>query len=235
MLNGHSVLAIIPARGGSKRIPRKNIYPVLGKPLLSYATELMTSLSWVDLTSVSTDSQEIANVALEVRDIDIAWRPEDLSGDRIGDGDVLQHALKDVELRHERRFDVVLMIQPTSPLRTAEHVEACAKTLIGGSWDAVWSVSETDLSYHPLKQLTLEEGHLGYFDDRGQSIIARQQLRPVFHRNGVCYAFRRDFLLDAGSIWSPGKTTAVIVPGAHVSIDTLEDVAQVERIMAGAG
>lgn len=235
MLNGHSVLAIIPARGGSKGIPRKNIYPVLGKPLLSYATELMTTLSWVDLTSVSTDSQEIANVALEVRDIDIAWRPEVLSGDRIGDGDVLQHALKDVELRHERRFDLVLMIQPTSPLRTAEHVEACTKKLIGGSWDAVWSVSETDLSYHPLKQLTLEEGHLGYFDDRGQSIVARQQLRPVFHRNGVCYAFRRDFLLDAGSIWSPGKTTAVIVPGAHVSIDTVEDVAQVERIMAGAG
>jgi len=227
-----SVLAVIPARGGSKGIPKKNIALLAGKPLLSYTTELISHLPWIDKAVVSTDSSEIAEVAQRSAGVGIVWRPEEISGDRIGDRDVLHHALTEAEAVDGTTYDVVLMLQPTSPLRTEENVTDCITTLVEGKWDAVWTVSATDLSYHPRKQLTLDaEGRLGFFVQGGEAIIARQELTPVFHRNGVCYALKRELLLNTEGIWAPEKTTAVVIPGHHISIDTSEDLLAVEATM----
>ena len=232
MFNGSRVLAVIPARGGSKGIPKKNIAPLAGKPLLSYTTELTQKLAWLDATVVSTDSEEIADTATQTRGIEIVWRPEELSGDRIGDHPVLRHALLVQEQHTGERYDIVLMLQPTSPLRTVNDVEGCITTLQDGDWDAVWSVSETELTYHPRKQLSLgPNGKLDFVIPGGHTIVARQELEPVFHRNGVCYAFTRDFLVESGSTYSEDKTSAVVSRGAHISIDTPEDLAAVEKIL----
>jgi CMP-N,N'-diacetyllegionaminic acid synthase len=231
MIKGKRVLVVIPARGGSKGIPKKNIIPVAGKPLISYTTELAMSLKWADGTVVSTDSAEIAEVALGTPGVEIVWRPDKLSGDRIGDRDVLVHALLEVEATRHVRFDVVVMLQPTSPLRTGANVEQCVALLLEKQWRAVWSVSETDPSCHPRKQLTLRDGELDFYEAGGDQVVARQELSQVFHRNGVCYALTRDGLLDATSLWSPGKTSAVVITGQHISIDTVEDLAQVEKII----
>ena len=227
-----SVLAVIPARGGSKGIPKKNIAPLAGKPLISYTTELISHLPWIDKTVVSTDSSEIAEVAQQSVGVGIVWRPEEISGDRIGDRDVLHHALIEAEAVDGTTYDVVIMLQPTSPLRTEENVTDCITTLAEGKWDAVWTVSATDLSFHPRKQLTLDaEGRLGFFVPGGEAIVARQELTPVFHRNGVCYALKRELLLNTEGIWAPEKTTAVVIPGHHISIDTPEDLLAVEATM----
>ena len=227
-----SVLAVIPARGGSKGIPKKNIAPLAGKPLISYTTELISHLPWIDKTVVSTDSSEIAEVAQQSAGVGIVWRPEEISGDRIGDRDVLHHALIEAEAVDGTTYDVVIMLQPTSPLRTEENITDCITTLVEGKWDAVWTVSATDLSFHPRKQLTLDaEGRLGFFVRGGEAIVARQELTPVFHRNGVCYALKRELLLNTEGIWAPEKTTAVVIPGHHISIDTPEDLLAVEATM----
>jgi CMP-N-acetylneuraminic acid synthetase len=227
-----SVLAVIPARGGSKGIPKKNIAPLAGKPLISYTTELISHLPWIDKTVVSTDSSEIAEVAQQSVGVGIVWRPEEISGDRIGDRDVLHHALIEAEAVDGTTYDVVIMLQPTSPLRTEENVTDCISTLVEGKWDAVWTVSATDLSFHPRKQLTLDaDGRLGFFVPGGEAIVARQELTPVFHRNGVCYALKRELLLNTEGIWAPEKTTAVVIPGHHISIDTPEDLLAVEATM----
>jgi len=227
-----SVLAVIPARGGSKGIPKKNIAPLAGKPLISYTTELISHLPWIDKTVVSTDSSEIAEVAQQSVGVGIVWRPEEISGDRIGDRDVLHHALIEAEAVDGTTYDVVIMLQPTSPLRTEENITDCITTLVEGKWDAVWTVSATDLSFHPRKQLTLDaEGRLGFFVPGGEAIVARQELTPVFHRNGVCYALKRELLLNTEGIWAPEKTTAVVIPGHHISIDTPEDLLAVEATM----
>ena len=227
-----SVLAVIPARGGSKGIPKKNIAPLAGKPLISYTTELISHLPWIDKTVVSTDSSEIAEVAQQSVGVGIVWRPEEISGDRIGDRDVLHHALIEAEAVDGTTYDVVIMLQPTSPLRTEENITDCITTLVEGKWDAVWTVSATDLSFHPRKQLTLDaDGRLGFFVSGGEAIVARQELTPVFHRNGVCYALKRELLLNTEGIWAPEKTTAVVIPGHHISIDTPEDLLAVEATM----
>ncbi len=234
MFKGLRVLAVIPARGGSKGIPKKNIAPVAGKPLISYTTELTQTLPWLDSTLVSTDSKEIAEVATLTPGLEIIWRPEELSGDRIGDHPVLRHALLAREEQTGEHYDIVLMLQPTSPLRTVDDIEGCITQLHEGNWDAVWSVSETELTYHPRKQLALSpEGKLDFVIPGGHAIVARQELEPVFHRNGVCYAFARDFLVGSESIYSEAKTSAVVTPGAHISIDTPEDLAAVEKIILG--
>lgn len=97
----------------------------------------------------------------------------------------------------------------------------------------VWTVSETDLKAHPLKQLLVTEGNLDYYDSRGAEIIARQQLHPVFHRNGIAYAMTRACLLEQGTI-KGRRAGALVVPGSHVSIDTEDDLAMVEWLISRA-
>ena len=230
MRQGKRVLVVIPARGGSKGIPHKNITPVAGKPLIGYTTELLLELPWVDRAVVSTDDPEIAEEADRAKTAEILWRPPELSGDRIGDMPVLSHALQTSEDGSNASFDIVVMLQPTSPLRTASEVEECVDTLLHGSWDAVWTVSETDLTYHPYKQVNLSaEGVLTFFHEVGSQIVARQELSPAFHRNGVCYAFTSDFVRTSPSVFSEGRSTAVVIPGHHTSIDTRDDIHAVEK------
>lgn len=232
MIDGRTVLAVVPARGGSKGIKLKNLRAVGGRSLVARAGDVIRHVPEIDRAVVSTDHEEIAKAAMAAG-IDAPFRrPESLSGDRIGDFDVLLQALQATEELDKRRYDIVVMLQPTSPLRTAKDVSRTIRTLVEGNWDSVWTVSETDTKSHPLKQLTVgTDGALDYYDPRGAAIIARQQLVPVFHRNGIAYAITRECLTDQGTI--KGKRSGcVVIEGHHVSIDTEDDIAQVERILS---
>lgn len=234
MIAGRRVLAVVPARGGSKGIPLKNLRPVLGVPMVARVGEVVRSVPAIDRSVVSTDHEEIARVA-EAAGIAAPFRrPPEISGDRIGDWDVLAHALREAEQLDCVIYDIVVMLQPTSPLRRPEHVQAAIEMLVDGQWDAVWTVSETDSKNHPLKQLTIDQGHLDYYDAAGKAVIARQQLTPVYHRNGVAYAITRDCLLNQRGI-KGRRTGGLILQGNFVSIDTEWDIALVEFVMRGEG
>ncbi len=232
MIGSHRILVVVPARGGSKGIPMKNLLPVAGKPLLVHTAELITKLGWVDRAVVSTDHLVIRDTALD-HGLDVPFmRPTELSGDRIGDVDVLVHALQATEQDDGQHYDVVVMLQPTSPLRQARHVEATVRKLIDEKLDAVWTVSPTDLKAHPLKQLNVDDnGQMSYYDPAGAAIIARQQLKPVYHRNGVAYALRRETLLEQAALMGE-RNGAVIIDEPQISIDTLDDVKRVEHFLA---
>lgn len=231
MIGGRRVLAIVPARGGSKGIPLKNLREISGRPLVALAGDVARAVPEIDRAVVSTDHDEIAQVA-EASGLAAPFRrPPHLSGDRIGDWDVLAHALAEMETVDRVRYDIVVMLQPTSPLRTPDHVSGVLAMLADGGWDAVWTVSETDSKSHPLKQLTVRDRALDYYDPRGSGIVARQQLEPVFHRNGIAYAITRDCLLGQGTI-KGARTGAMVVPGEHISIDTEWDIAIVEFMLA---
>jgi CMP-N-acetylneuraminic acid synthetase len=115
------------------------------------------------------------------------------------------------------------MLQPTSPFRRPEHVTATVEKLLAGDFDAVWTVSETDSKAHPLKQLVIENDRLDYYDPAGAKIIARQQLKPVYHRNGVAYAISRRCLTELKSIKGE-KASAVVINDPLVNIDTPDDL-----------
>ena len=231
MISNKRILIVVPARGGSKGIPLKNLRKVNGVPLVAAVGKIIKSLSEIDQSVVSTDHEEIASVAEDAGIAAPFRRPKELSGDRISDIEVLTHALLEMELIDSVTYDIIVMLQPTSPLRKAKHVLDTIKMLVDGAWDAVWTVSETDSKSHPLKQLTINNESLNYYDKSGDKIIARQQLEPVYHRNGIAYAIKRECLLNKKSI-KGDRTGAFIIKGDHISIDTERDLDLVEFILS---
>lgn len=232
MIDGKAVLAVVPARGGSKGVPLKNLHPLNGKPLLAHTGDLLRQLPLVDRAVVSTDHEQIAAIA-EANGIAAPFRrPLELSGDLIGDTDVLIHSLQEMERIDGRRYDVVVMLQPTCPLRRPEHVRDAVVLLASGGWDSVWTVSPTDVKYHPLKQLAIHaDGSMTLSDPRGSGIVARQQLQPTFTRNGAAYAMCRTCLLEQRTTLG-SRSAAVVIDEPMVSIDTLDDFAKVEAAMS---
>ena len=179
----------------------------------------MQQLGYIDRAVVSTDHPEIARIAKE-SGLDMPFmRPEPISGDRVLDWPVLHHALNATEEDDNETYDIIVMLPPTSPLRKPEHITMAIEKLIDGNYDAVWTLSETDSKYHPYKQLTLEDGLVGYYDDKGAQIMARQQLSPTYYRNGVAYAISRNCLINSKSI-KGHKTSAIIIDDPIVNIDT---------------
>jgi CMP-N-acetylneuraminic acid synthetase len=232
MFRGRRVLAVVPARGGSKGIPLKNLRPLAGVPLVGRAGLTLAALPWVDRSVVSTDHEEIARTAQQYGLAVPFRRPEALSGPVIGDWDVLNHALETMEALDGVQYDVVLMLQPTSPSRQPADIERTIATLIDGGFDAVWSVSETDSKGHPLKQFIVgPDGSLDYYDPAGTAIVARQQLKPVYHRDGIAYAFTRDCIAVQRTIRGR-KLGALVIDRPVANIDTELDLAWAEFLWA---
>lgn len=230
MIDGKRVLAVVPARGGSKSVPLKNIQRVRGVPLVAMVGAVVEKVPLIDRAVVSTDHPEIARMAREAG-LDVPFmRPAELSGDRVGDRDILNHALRETEALDKITYDVVVMLQPTSPLRRPAHVKAAIEKLVDENLDAVWTVSETDSRYHPLKQLRIIDGRVDYYDRRGKDIIARQQLNALYHRNGAAYAITRSCLMEQKSIKGT-KTGALVIEDKMVSIDTWWDFKLVEFLL----
>jgi CMP-N-acetylneuraminic acid synthetase len=230
MIGDRSILVIVPARGGSKGVKLKNIRTINGVPLVALVGLVVKKLEYVDRAVVSTDHPKIAEIARE-SGLDVPFmRPEELSGDIVADWDVLHHALLECEKIDSRQYDVVVMLQPTSPFRKPEHVTATVDKLIKGGYDAVWTVSETDSKAHPLKQLVIRDDVLDYYDPAGASIIARQQLTPVYHKNGVAYAITRDCIINKKSI-KGDKTSFVVIDDMLVNIDTELDLKLAEFVL----
>ena len=231
MLLEKKILVVVPARGGSKGVKLKNIRTINGTPLVALVGRIVKQLAFVDRAVVSTDHPEIARI---VRDagLDVPFmRPESLSGDMVSDWDVLYHALLTTEEIDGQVYDIIVMLQPTCPLRRPEHVTETVEKLIKGNFDAVWTVSETDSKNHPLKQLVFENDTLDYYDKRGAQIVARQQLTPVYHRNGAAYAITRECLVNQKST-KGRKTSAVLINELMVSIDTEFDFKLAEFLLA---
>lgn len=231
MYKGRSILAVVPARGGSKGVKLKNIHPLMGIPLIAHTGNLVRELGYVDKAVVSTDHPAVVEAARKSGLEAPFLRPKELSGDLISDFHVLHHAVTEVERLEGKHYDVVVMLQPTSPLRKPAYVTGVIAKLIEEGWDAVWTVSPTDLKYHPLKQLTLgTDGEMDFYDPRGGTIIARQQLAPIYHRNGAAYAYTRQCLLEQRTV-KGARTAGYIIEELVISIDTLEEFQQIEGLM----
>jgi CMP-N,N'-diacetyllegionaminic acid synthase len=231
MLAGRRILAVVPARGGSKGVRLKNIRLLSGLPLIAHVAPVIHAVECIDRAVVSTEDDRIADVA-KAHGLDSPFlRPIALAGDTIGDIPVLQHALIETERLDGKQYQIVVMLQPTCPLRKPEHVRGVISTLVDGEWDAVWTVSEAPLKFHPLKQLRLSDSRLEYYDPAASAITARQQLEPLYYRNGAAYALTRDCLMKQGALLG-ARTAATVIDDELVNIDTIEDFDEAERLLA---
>ena len=144
MINNKRILAVVPARGGSKGIALKNLREIGGKSLVFRVGDVINGIPSIDRKVVSTDNEQIAEEAEKAGISAPFRRSEKLSGDRISDHDVLVDALVKMERLDACQYDIILMLQPTSPFRTAKHVIKCLELLLDQKWDSVWTVSQTD-------------------------------------------------------------------------------------------
>ncbi len=228
------VLAIVPARSGSKGVPGKNVRPLAGRTLLEYVAAAARDSGVIDRIVLSTDDEAIAEAGrragLEVPFL----RPPDLARDDTPMLPVLQHAVAQLEQAGWRPQFVVLL-QPTSPLRTAAHVRDVVTQLKTSGADSVVTVVEVPKHLSPDYVMRIEHGVLRPFLPEGARVTRRQDVRPAYSRDGTVYAFRRDTLERFGSIYGEDCRPLVVAPPDSLSIDTPDDWAAAERILAGRG
>ena len=198
---GLTVLAVVPARGGSKGIPGKNLQPLGGVSLVARALGLARQLPWIDHLALSTDSRGIAEEGRRSGVEVPALRPAELATDTARSVDVWKHAWLGAEEESGQRFDLSLLLQPTSPLRTAEDLERTVSALVAGRHLTAATVSRTPGHFTPEKTLTVGDGgvlHSYLPAGRAQSI--RQLIPTYYHLNGYCYAARRRAIVEAGTL-----------------------------------
>ena len=215
-------LALVNARGGSKGVPRKNVRPLLGKPLIAWSIEAGLAADRVTSLIVSTDDPEIAGVARRHGARVPFMRPVELATDEALQIDAVRHAVGFLESQGELH-DVVVILQPTVPLRQPEDVDGALALLETSDADSVISVCDVG-SRHPLTCYHAGAGGalspLLPSDPRG---VQRQGFGPVLWRNGAIYAMRRDVVMEGNSLYG-ARTFGYLMPEERsFNIDTLFD------------
>lgn len=229
---GKSVLAVVPARGGSVGIPGKNLKPVRGLSLVARAARAIIETGRADRAVCSTDDQAIAEEA-QRSGLDVPeMRPQELSGSLAKSIDVWSHVWRDMERRDGRRYDLSVLIEPTSPLRRPEDIEATLKALTRESANAAATVSPTPAHFTPHKTLTVGTNErIGFYLQDGACFALRQSIPAYYHRNGVCYAARRETVVERGHILED-DCVAVILDRPLVNIDEPFDLELAEFLAA---
>jgi len=222
------ILAVIPARGGSKGIPRKNLRKIAGISLVGHAVKVARSLDWIDRTVLSTDDEEIAregrNHGVEVP----FMRPPDLAADDARSSDMWKHAWLASEAHFTERFDISVLLEPTSPLRRSEDITSTVEVLVESNCDAAATVSQAPAHFTPHKCLTVDEnGIIGFYHQNGSQFSTRQKIPHYYFRNGICYALKRHTLLEKGMIIEE-NCQAIIIKRPVVNIDDQHDLEYAE-------
>lgn len=226
MSNG--VLTIIPARGGSKGLPRKNVLPLGGKPLLAWTIEASLACSLVDLTIVSTDDAEIA-AAAHRHGADVPFlRPAELASDSASSEAVLKHALERMEAEHDQTFPIVVYLQPTEPFRASGIVAQVVRALLDDeTLDSAFAAKPEHKNYWSIEG----DGHavpLGRRDYR-----PRQSKPPVFREDtGVALATRREVILGGRRMGSNVRIIPHEHAGDFIDIHDETDLWLAEQLIA---
>jgi CMP-N,N'-diacetyllegionaminic acid synthase len=184
MYQGKTFLAVIPARGGSKGIPKKNIVEVCGKPLIQYTIEEALSSKLLDRIIVSTDDVEIAEVSKKCGAEVPFLRPKELADDQAKTIDVLIHAINELKKRGEK-YDYLILLQPTQPLRKSWHIDEAIQQIVNNKAESLVSVSE--VKEHPILIRTINESGNTERLRKVNSTVRRQEFPKYYKVNGAIY------------------------------------------------
>lgn len=196
MINNKKILAITLARGGSKTVPKKNIKKILGKPLIAYTIEEVLKSKYIDDYIVSTDSKEIAEVSIKYGAKVPFYRPKNISNDKAAPQDALYHGLTRYEKITKQKFDYILEIMCTNPLKNVSDIDKCIEKLHKTKADTVISVQRL-YDHHPIRIKKIENDLIKDFVLPENERTRRQDLRPeAYIRNGSIYAISRSTLIE---------------------------------------
>lgn len=214
-----TVLAVVPARGGSKGIPRKNLRNLAGQSLIERVANLISAVPEIDRAVLSTDDKEIAEEGLRVG-LDVPFtRPAELAADDSKSIDTWHHAWLASEKHYGTRFELSLLLEPTSPLREPEDISKTLELLAENRADSVVTISRTPAHFTPEKTLKLSQlGTIVPYLKDGLEYSLRQGIPNYYHRNGICYCVTRTHLIDHHHIME-GRCIPYVTERPVVNID----------------
>jgi CMP-N,N'-diacetyllegionaminic acid synthase len=221
-------LAVVPARAGSKGLPGKNELPLAGKTLVARAAEAARASGVVDRAILSTDSKRIAVLGREAG-LEVPFlRPAELAQDDTPMQPVIEHAVTELE-RDGFRADLVLVLQPTAPLRTGAHIARAVELLEETGADSVVTVVEIPRHLSPHYAMRIADGRLAPFLPEGAATTRRQDVEPAYSRDGTVYAVRRDVLVERHNLYGDDCRPLLVPWAESVNVDSAEDWAEAER------
>lgn len=207
------IIAIIPARGGSKGIPRKNIRLLAGKPLIAYTIEAASKSKYIDRAIVSTEDEEIAEIS-KLHSAEVIKRPNELGEDNVTLDPVIFHAVNSIEKKEDIKYDFVLTIQPTSPLLTTETLNKTIEIMLNGDYDTLISVKDETHLYWTKK----DGGFIPIYKERKN----RQNLDPIYKETGAILISKRESIIEDNRIGD--KIFLFEIPKEEsIDIDTYQD------------
>lgn len=210
MINNLKILAIIPARGGSKRLPKKNILPLSAKPLISWSIESALNSKYIDTTIVSSDSSEVLNIASKYK-VNIEKRPNNLAKDNVKNIDVVLDILKKY-----KEYNIVILLQPTSPLRTQKNIDEAIELLIKKDAHSVISLCELE---HPIQWSSQLPNSLSMNDFIKNINTGQSQEQEKFYRlNGAIYITKTEKFIKYKTWFLKDNIFGYIMPKVN-SID----------------
>ena len=225
------VLGLITARGGSKELPRKNLAPLARKPLIAHTIEAALGAKRLDRVIVSTDDQEIADVACHWGVEAPFLRPAELARDDTPHFPVLRHALVWLEGHEGYVPDYVMLLQPTSPLRSSEDIDKAVAIATERDADSVVSVYMPKQHPYWMKRLTPDGRVLDYLPQEGE-FSQRHSLPPVYMPNGAIYLAKPALVLEKDSLYSDETYAYIMPPERSLDIDTALDMRIAELILS---
>jgi len=229
MIKGKKVLAIIPARRGSKRLLDKNIRDLNGKPLIAWTIEAAKRNRYLDKVVVSTEDDRIAYISKEYGAEVPFIRPAELATDAAETMDVIIHCMDYFE-QNNQAYDIIILLQATSPLREAQDIDRALEFFMDKKTDAVVSVVESE--YSPELSGTLPENlNMQKFIKKEVGDKNRQELKTYYRINGAIYIAKWDYIKDKLDWYGPNTFAYIMDKKNSVDIDTIEDFLFAETLM----
>ena len=222
MIKNKTIIALVPARGGSKGIKLKNLKKINGKSLIQLVSNFIDKCKFIDYKIISSDHKKIINIGKELNFL-ICKRPKKLSGDRISDYKVILNAINILKNKFKLYPDYIVYLQPTSPMRRKRDLQKGISQIINKNYDAVWTISKLDKKFHPLKILDVKNKKIVINSLKGKKIIARQMLDEKYIRNGIFYIVNVKSLMKQKTMYMK-KILPFLINYRHVNIDTLSDL-----------
>lgn len=222
-------IAIIPARGGSKRLPSKNIKILGDKPLIAWTIDAAIKSKVFDHVFVSTDSEEIASISREYGAEVPFLRPAELASDTATTNDVVIHLVDWYEAENSTKVSTITILQPTSPLRNVTHINEAFAEMKAKNAKAIISVCELE---HPIQfcnQLDSDKSMAGFI--KQEDIKRTQDLSPTYRLNGAIYIFDRSYVSRMNELYSKGTFAYIMDSKLSIDIDTQDDFDLVNYIL----
>lgn len=226
------IIAIIPARGGSKGIPKKNIVKINGKPLISYSIDVAKKSKLIDRVIVTTDNDEIAEISKKYGAEIPFIRPSDLAEDHVPTYPVIRHTVKWLEENENYKPDLIVLLEPTFPLRTSDEVDRAIKTIQkDGKADSLRSVIEP--FQNPFKMWKIKDKYLTPLIETENDSFEqpRQTLDRIYWQNGHIYISRYDTIMKKGNIHGEKILPFILDEDKFIDVDTKKDLELLRKVI----